>query len=127
VAGFQVAGGALLFFLSIIILFRGGWSEENLDSSSRGVFPIAFPLLAGPGAITTTILVLQRYGFMTSVLSVLIVSVLNFVILEFSDLFFRFLGKIGSAVVSRIMAVFISAIAVEYIITGIKTLLSASG
>ena len=125
VAGFQVAGGILLFVLSMQLLIRGAWEEKHADPESRGIIPIAFPLLAGPGAITTVILILQRYGVLTSIFSVLVVSLMNFIILEFSEKFFRLLGKTGSAVISRITAVFISAIAAEYIITGAKALISS--
>ena len=126
VGGFQVAGGILLFVLSMKLLIQGAWEERHADPESRGIIPIAFPLLAGPGAITTVILILQRYGVLTSILSVLVVSLMNFIVLEFSQVLFRVLGKTGSAVISRITAVFISAIAAEYIITGAKALISST-
>jgi multiple antibiotic resistance protein len=77
------------------------------------------PLLVGPGAITTTIFNLQAYGTAISILAVIVVLSLTWVILRFIDGVYKVLGKTGSVVIARVMALLIAAIAVQYILTGI--------
>ena len=94
--------------------------HENVESpESLGAVPIAIPLLVGPGAITTTIFDLQVYGIVIAILAVLIVLSLTWVILRYINGIYKFLGKTGSLVIARVMALLIAAIAVQYILTGI--------
>lgn len=117
---FEIAGGILLLIIAIKILISGSLhGEEEQAPESLGVVPIAIPLLVGPGAITTTILNLQTYDVYVTVLSVLIVLALTWIILRFINHIYRFLGNTGAIVIARIMALFIAAIAVQYIITGV--------
>jgi multiple antibiotic resistance protein len=116
---FEVAGGLLLLIIAIRILISGSM-HENIDSpESIGAVPIAMPLLVGPGAITTTIFNLQAYGTVTAILAVVIVLSLTWVILRFINRIYGFLGKTGSLVIARVMALFIAAIAIQYILTGV--------
>ncbi len=126
---FEVAGGILLLIISIRILISG--SREKVESpESIGAVPIAMPLLVGPGAITTVIITLQTYqdiqpngpfiSVAIAVLAVVIVLSLTWVILRYTDGLYKFLGKTGSMVIARVMALLISAIAVQYILDGIS-------
>jgi multiple antibiotic resistance protein len=123
---FEVAGGILLLLISIRILVSGSMHEHVESPESIGAVPIAIPLLVGPGAITTTIFNLQAYGTLTAILSVVIVLSLTWVILRFINKIYRVLGKTGSLVIARVMALFIAAIAIQYILTGITHFLAAS-
>ena len=116
---FEVAGGILLLIISIRILISGSKKEEVESPESIGAVPIAIPLLVGPGAITTTIFNIQAYGIVTSILAVIIVLSITWVILRFINLIYRFLGKTGSLVIARVMALLIAAIAIQYILTGV--------
>ncbi len=117
---FEVAGGILLLIISIRILISGTRSHEAVESpESIGAVPIAIPLLVGPGAITTTIFNLQAYGVYVAAFSVLIVLGITWVILRFMNKLYRYLGKTGSLVIARVMAIFIAAIAVQYILLGV--------
>jgi len=116
---FMIAGGILLLIIAVRILAGFGWSESEVPPESVGAVPIACPLLVGPGAITTTILSLQTIGFIPTILSVLIIFIVVWAILSFIDPIYRFLGKTGSLVTSRVMALFIAALAVQYILEGI--------
>jgi multiple antibiotic resistance protein len=117
---FMIAGGILLLIIAIKILIYGGWREKELSSESVGIVPMAFPLLVGPGAITTTMVLLQTVGFYVTIIAVFIVFILVWISLYFIDRIYSFLGKTGSDVIARIMAIFIAAIAIEFIIDGIK-------
>jgi multiple antibiotic resistance protein len=117
---FKIAGGALLLILAVKILISGTWDEKILSPEETGAVPFAFPLLAGPGAITTTIVLLQISGLIAVLLGVVTVMLLTYVVLHFVDTIHGFLGRIGSAVVARLMAIFIAAIAFQFVIEGIK-------
>jgi multiple antibiotic resistance protein len=116
---FEVAGGILLLIIAIRILISGSMHEENNSPESIGAVPIAMPLLVGPGAITTTIFNLQAYDLYVTALSVVIVMVIVWVILRYTDSIYRFLGKTGSLVIARVVSLLIAAIAVQYILNGV--------
>jgi multiple antibiotic resistance protein len=121
---FEVAGGILLLIIAIRILISGTKQEEAESPESLGAVPIAIPLLVGPGAITTTIFNLQAYGSIIAILSVLIVLSITWVILRFINKIYHFLGKTGSLVIARVMALFIAAIAIQYILDGVTHFIS---
>ena len=117
---FMIAGGILLFIIAIKIIVYRGWGEKTISPESLGAIPIAFPLLAGPSALTTTMISLQRLGLPVAILSVVIILGITKIILKFVDPIHNFLGDSGSAVIARVMAVFIASIAVGYMIEGIR-------
>ena len=121
---FEVAGGILLLIISIRILISGSFHEGAESPESIGAVPIAMPLLVGPGAITTTIFNLQAYGIIITILAVVVVLAITWVILRFMHSIYRFLGKTGAIVIARVMALFIAAIAIQYILTGVTYFVS---
>ena len=117
---FQIAGGLLLLLVSLDILLRGQRSARPGSHEDIGVVPIAFPLLVGPGAITTTMIALGSYGILVTLGSILIVMVLTWIIMKQTDRIYSFLGKTGSAVIAQVIGVFIAAIAIQLIIGGVQ-------
>ncbi|MBS7657636.1 MAG: MarC family protein [Candidatus Bathyarchaeia archaeon] len=117
---FMIAGGILLLIISIKILIYGEWTEKVISPENIGAVPIAFPLLTGPGAITTAIVIIQTSGFLATFLAVLIVFFLVWLTLQFIDEIHSFLGRIGSTVIARLMAIFIAAISIQFIIDGVN-------
>ncbi len=120
---FRVAAGILLLILSVKLLVVGGWQEDAISPETTGAFPIGFPLLVGPGAITAAILSLQSSGIIVTVLSILITFVAVWIVLRFIEPIYRFLGETGSTVISSVSALFIAAIAVQHVIQGILYIL----
>jgi multiple antibiotic resistance protein len=142
ISSFMIAGGILLFIVAIELLTRGEWTfgnprtitnirgksadkADNLNADTEstfggesGVVPLAFPLLAGPGAITSVMISYQSNGLLTSILSIAIVIGLTFIILRIAESINKLLGQRGSMIVTRVFAVIIAAIAVQYIIQG---------
>jgi multiple antibiotic resistance protein len=118
---FEMAGGLLLLLLSLDILFRGERFAKPGSHEDVGIVPIAFPLLVGPGAITTTMIAFGAYGILVTLGSVLIVMLLSWLVMKQTDRIHALLGKTGSSVIAQVMAVFIAAIAIQFIITGIRT------
>ena len=124
---FEVAGGILLLIIAIRILISG--TRESTESPETiGAVPIAIPLLVGPGAITTTIFTLQvneqiynsaLIATLIAILAVVVVLSLTWVILRYINGVYKILGKTGSLIIARVMALLIAAIAVQYILTGL--------
>lgn len=142
ISSFMIAGGILLFIVAIELLTRGEWTlgnprtitnirkkstdtannlipdSESSSGGESGVVPLAFPLLAGPGAITSVMISYQSNGLLISILSIAIVIGLTFMILRIAESINRLLGQRGSMIVTRVFAVIVAAIAVQYIIQG---------
>jgi multiple antibiotic resistance protein len=116
---FMIAGGILLLILATKILISGRW-DETAPPESVGAVPIAFPLLVGPGAITTAIVTLQTSGMVVTLASIVVTFGVSWAILRSIDQIYKFLGRTGSAVIARLMAIFIAAIAVGFVVNGVK-------
>ncbi len=119
---FQIAGGLVLLLLSIEIIFRGERVDKLAVTSAEetAVFPIAFPLLVGPGAITLTMISLQSSGLVISLVAIVLVMFLSWIVLRLTDRIYKLLGRTGAAVIARLMALFIAAIAIQYVLTGLQ-------
>jgi multiple antibiotic resistance protein len=129
--GLRIAGGILLFAISIDILMGSRRKEiyahrkvESSDIDSVAVFPIALPLYTGPGAITATI-VLSNEATNLQMKAIVILSILAvYAIVRlthiYSNLIIRILGSSGSNIIARLMAIFLAAIAIEFIFTGLE-------
>ena len=123
---FEVAGGILLLIISIRVLISGTKAEVVESPESIGAVPIAIPLLVGPGAITTTIFNLQAYDVYVTAISVFVVMAITWIILRSMGRIYRILGKTGSQVIARVMALLIAAIAVQYILGGVTHFLAVA-
>jgi multiple antibiotic resistance protein len=119
---FEIAGGLVLLLLSIEIIFRGERSDKLALASVEdvAVFPIAFPLLVGPGAITLTMISIQSSGLVVALVAIIVVMFVSYVVLRLTDRIDSLLGKTGAAVIARIMALFIAAIAIQYVLAGVQ-------
>jgi len=117
---FMIAGGILLFILSIELLTHGTLRYNKEDSEDTGVVPLAFPLLVGPGAMTTVIISFETAGLEITILSIIIVVGITYLTLLLLNPINRILGKRGSMIISRVFAIFIAAIAIQYILNGIR-------
>jgi len=127
----RVAGGILLFIVALDMLHarvsrESVTAEEIKDATKRediSVFPIAMPLLTGPGAITTVIVVIRTGQTLElkiiTILAILLTFALSYLIFRFADVINRILGVSGSLVVTRVMGLLLGAIAVNFIAIGI--------
>ena len=123
ISSFMVAGGVLLFIVAIELLTHGEWRFAGAGAQGEsGVVPLAFPLLAGPGAITAVMISFQTAGLIVTALSILIVIGITYVVLRYVDRIYRVLGRRGSIIVTRVFAVLIAAIAVQFIVDGARGL-----
>lgn len=132
---FRIAGGLLLFLLAIDMVFarqsglRSTTVRERAEAARRediSVFPLAFPLLAGPGALTTTLLMAARADAPAMaagmVLVILLVMVLAGVVLLVSHQIMQTLGETGANMVTRLFGVILTALAVQFVIDGVNAI-----
>ncbi|KIT18084.1 MarC family protein [Jannaschia aquimarina] len=131
---FRIAGGLLLFLTALEMLFEkrtkrregqaeGHRAEEHLDDPS--VFPLALPLIAGPGAIATMILLAdgaaplalgQAIGVM------LVVLALCFAFFNLAAPLERLLGAVGINVVTRLLGMLLAALSVQFVLDGLRAI-----
>ncbi|PSJ59887.1 MarC family protein [Pseudaminobacter soli (ex Li et al. 2025)] len=132
---FRVAGGMLLFFIAFEMVFekRQDRKEKISDVAitrdhihNLAAFPLAIPLIAGPGAISATVLLSGSFqGWMAQVtlvgiiLACLILTYLVFVLAERID---GLLGQTGRSILTRLLGVILAALAVQFVADGIKAL-----
>ncbi len=136
IAAFRIAGGLLLFLvasemvLGVRIERQSKQAEEAVEEHERDVaaFPLAIPLMAGPGAITATLLLSgQANGRLLWLLSLLLVVVVVmtvcFAVYQIANRIDYLLGVTGNVVLSRLLGVLLSALAVQFVIDGVQTVL----
>jgi multiple antibiotic resistance protein len=136
-AAFRIAGGLLLFSIASEMVFgvrmrrEGEAAEEAIEEHVRDIaaFPLAIPLLAGPGAITATVLLAGRAGadplLLGSLIAVVVaVAASSLVVFLFALPISGLLGRTGNIVLSRLLGVLLAALAVQYVIDGIHALLA---
>lgn len=118
ISDFKIAGGILLLVIALRIIGTAHYGEAG--DGRPGVVPLAVPLLVGPGAITTTIVLIGAYGLWITVAAVLITFAISFVIFRFVGILYRILGETGSDVIAKIMGMLLAAIAIQFIRQGIQ-------
>jgi multiple antibiotic resistance protein len=138
---FRVAGGGMLLVIALEMVFerrtnrRSRSAEEMKDVGGPddiSVFPLAIPLLAGPGAITSVMLLMARYegdlaAQATVVAALMTVLVLCVVVFLFIDPLERLLGATLTHVISRLLGILLAALAVQYILDGLRNAFELGG
>ena len=126
---FRIAGGILLFLTALDMLFErrtqrreGQAADPDHDPS---VFPLATPLIAGPGAIATMILLVGQSGpgwsgSLAVLALMLLMMAVTYAFLLASPPLERLLGRTGTIVITRLLGMLLAALAVQFVIDGIK-------
>ncbi|MDE1852906.1 MAG: MarC family protein [Thaumarchaeota archaeon] len=123
ISDFRVAGGIILFIVAVDHLRGEDDRKRGLQPSDIAAFPLATPLLAGPGAISTVIIIsAPPYSPFLALAVVACNAVLSYVILSGSDWVRKFMGPNGTIALSRITALLIAALAVSFVTTGLLAL-----
>jgi multiple antibiotic resistance protein len=133
---FRVAGGTLLFVTAFQMIMGAKGADhfaEGMTSSPQGlqslaVYPVAIPLLAGPGCMTAVVLHASEAASLTGVsivaLAVLIVQLISLMTMLMSVKIVRFMGHTGSSITARIVGVLLAALSVQFIADGIHGLMN---
>ncbi|HUV80691.1 MAG TPA: MarC family protein [Candidatus Bathyarchaeia archaeon] len=117
---FMIAGGILLLLISFDLL-RGEHKYGVTEESGAGVgaVPIGTPMLAGPGAITAVMVIIQSSGVFVVLFSIFSAIIATWLVLGQSDRLYDIMGKVGTEVLSRVIGIIVAAIAIQFIGTGI--------
>lgn len=132
---FRIAGGLILWFVAIDMLKAQRSTQESREELAEGqakddvaLTPLAIPILAGPGAISTVmVLAGEAHSFARGTVvyaSVALTAFISYVILRLGDRLVKFLGSTGIRVVTRIMGLLLAALATQFVVTGIKDALA---
>ncbi|RLF60449.1 MAG: hypothetical protein DRN25_02645 [Thermoplasmata archaeon] len=133
---FQIAGGILLFIISLEMLF-GRRTRTKVDEREEkewrediAITPLAVPLLTGPGAITTGIVLYSNAKAVEQkillILAIILVFSIAYVILVNSKRIFEIIGASGNRVISRIMGILLAAISIQLIVDGIMDVIKVA-
>jgi len=135
-AAFRIAGGLLLFAIAAEMVLgvrmrrEGEAAEQAVEEHVRNIaaFPLAIPLLAGPGAITAAVLLAGRADGNLVLIAVLLAAVVlvaaaSLVTFFFAERISGLLGLTGNVVLSRLLGVLLAALAVQYVVDGIRSIL----
>lgn len=115
---FLIAGGAILFILSIRDLLSVS-KGSILPEVTMGVVPLAVPLIVGPAVLTTSLILHSTFGFTATFFSLVTNIVLCGIILQCSGAFSKLLGESGSHTLSKIFSLFLAAIGVMLVRRGL--------
>ncbi|MFD1744292.1 MarC family protein [Rhizobium helianthi] len=131
---FRIAGGLLLFWIAFEMIFQK--RQERKEETSKvaitidhiqhiAVFPLALPLIAGPGAISATVLLAGSFSapldrtLLIAMLAICMAIVLAALIV--AEKLDRFLGMTGRALLTRLLGVLLAALSVQFVVDGIKS------
>ena len=120
---FRIAGGLVLLVLAINdLLFSHDTARKNPETTI-GVVPIGIPLIMGPAALTTILILVDSYGTIWTVTSIIINLIIVWIVFRNADQVSKILGKGGSRAFAKVASLFLAAIAVMMIRVGITEIL----
>ncbi len=123
---FRVGGGIVLLVLAVDDLIFSSESRRNPETKV-GIVPIGIPLIIGPAALTTLLILNDTYGKIPAVMSLLANLLIVWVVFRKSDLVSKLLGEAGSKAVAKVAALFMAGIAVMMIRVGLTAMLAGKG
>jgi len=137
---FNIAGGILLFLIALEMLFgRTPGTRETVQEEKEAiakndvsVFPLAIPMIAGPGTIATTILFANSaasnvFNILVVIAAIIFCLFVAWIAMEKSALIIKFIGRTGIHVFSRILGILLAALAVQFILNGVQAFLKLNG
>ena len=134
VAGLRTAGGLIILSIAFSLLHAKAsgihQTEGDADAQeSPAVYPLAMPMIAGPGAISTVIVFAHgtqgAAGYATLIVVILLMVVLIYVGMRMAVITSRYLGEAGMNIITRLMGIVLAAIAVEMVFSGARVLLAS--
>jgi multiple antibiotic resistance protein len=137
---FNIAGGVLLFLVAIDMLFgrpsgareTATEDEEAMTREDVSVFPLAIPMIAGPGTIATTILYVDLatpnpLDLLAVTLAIISALLAAWIAMRSSMWITRYMGRTGILVLSRILGIILAALAVQFVLNGIALFAHING
>ncbi|KAB1160372.1 MULTISPECIES: MarC family protein [Tenacibaculum] len=125
VHSFAVAGAFILFFIALeMILGITLYKEDEDETLTATVFPLAFPLIAGPGSLTTLLSLRAEFHIGNIIIAVLLNVLVIYIVLKTSSKIEKMIGNNGIKIIRKVFGVILLAIAVKLFATNIKVLLA---
>ncbi|TDK36571.1 MarC family protein [Rhizobium deserti] len=137
IGAFRIAGGLLLFWISFEMVFEKRQERKEKTSQAAitidqihdiAVFPLALPLIAGPGAISATVLLAGTFtsawdrALLIAVIALILLGL--YAVLLIAERLDRFLGVTGRAILTRLLGVILAALSVQFVVDGIRAAFS---
>ncbi len=131
---FRIAGGLFLFHSAFSLVTHPDVASDNAQvtpTSDISVFPLSFPLSAGPGCLTLTILLFSEagqmeYGIISVLLAIITVLIMMLVCFLLSKNLMKTIGKTANSVMKRLLGVLLASLAIQFIADGIKGFINQS-
>jgi multiple antibiotic resistance protein len=119
---FRVGGGIILLVLAIqdLVFTR---QESRTPESSFGVVPLGIPLVMGPAGLTTIIILVDSYGYILTIISLIVNMIVVYLVFHQADRINHAMGKAGSKAAGKVAALFLAGIAVMMIRSGIQAMI----
>lgn len=124
VNSFAVAGSFILFFIALEMILGITLYKDDDDAINASVFPIAFPLIAGPGSLTTLLSLRAEYAIENIIIAILMNVLFIFIVLKTSARIEKIIGQNGIKIIRKVFGVILLAIAVKLFAANIKVLLA---
>ncbi len=124
IADFMVAGGTLLFIISIRDILSSGEKATAVDPESIGVVPIGVPLITGPAVLTTSLLLIAEHNALVTSLAIAANIIIAGIVFFTAPLINRALGKTGARAISKITSLLLAAIGVMIVRRGILMIIA---
>ncbi len=125
VNSFAVAGAFILFFIALeMILGVSLYKEEETNARTISVFPLAFPLIAGPGSLTTLLSLRAEFDTINILIAIIINMFFMYIVLKSSNKLANFIGENGILIIRKVFGVILLAIAVKLFASNIQGLIS---
>ncbi len=116
IESFRIAGGLILVLLGLQILFGINLENERPEEENDiSVVPLAMPLIAGPGMITSAVILSKEYGYFLTLAGIVANLVLTKIFFHYSGFILKLLGKKGSLAFAKVMGLILVAIGVEFV------------
>ena len=116
----EIAGGILLFIVALRgVMAQGNVYQHPKDSRMLAVFPIAFPIMVGPGAITVTIITTGAIGQILMIATAVVTFFFVFLIARNADRLMRLVGPYAGMMIARLLYIFLAAKAVAMVLDGV--------
>lgn len=122
IGDFMVAGGVILFVIALSDLLKPG-QKRNAPGTELGAVPLGTPLIVGPAVLTTSLMSVSANGLLATLLAVLVNILLAGYIFYRAGIIIKVLGSAGTRALSKVMALFLAAIAVMMIRRGLTQIL----
>ena len=124
IGSFAVAGSILMAFIAFEMLLGVQiFKDDDADTATASVVPLAFPLLAGAGTLTTILSIRAEYETLSIIVAIILNMIVIYIVLKSVDRIKKILGPAGAKILNKIFGIIILAIAVKLFSANIKVLL----